>query len=248
MPEASATPRRSASRPEPSRPASAHACSAATMANWLDRSRRRALTRSRTSDGSTATRPPIFTGSWSTHSSVRRLMPDVPDSIACHVEATSPPTGEVVPRPVTTTRVEGICWGSVLAGCGSSWVTGAGAGHRPPVTWGRASALSALDVGDGVAHGLEVLDLVVRDGHAELLLGGHDDLDHGERVDVEVVHEGLVQLDVVGVDAGHLVDDLGEVGADFFGAGHGPSLLLCGCCLGWSAGGAGQGTVTTWAA
>ena len=35
-------------------------------------------------------------------------MPEVPDSIACHVEATSPPTGEVAPRPVTTMRVEGI--------------------------------------------------------------------------------------------------------------------------------------------
>src|SRR5689334_7240147 len=114
------------------------------------------------------------------------------------------------------------------------------------------SALGVLDEGDGVAHGLEVLDLVVGDGHAELLLGGHDDLDHGERVDVEVVHEGLVQLDVVGVDAGHLVDDLGEVGADFFGAGHGafPSSVWVLLGLVWSelAGGAGQGTVTTWAA
>ena len=82
--------------------------SAATMANWLERSRRRALTRSRTSDGSTATRPAILTGSWSTQSSVRRRTPDVPASIACQVEATSPPTGEVVPRPVTTTRVEVI--------------------------------------------------------------------------------------------------------------------------------------------
>jgi hypothetical protein len=44
------------------------------------------------------------------------------------------------------------------------------------VTRGRASALGALDVGDGVAHGLEVLDLVIGDGDAELLLGGDDDL------------------------------------------------------------------------
>src|SRR6478672_4968110 len=187
-------------------------------------------------------------------------MPEVPASMACHVEATSPPTGEVAPRPVTTTRVEGIRWGSVP--CGMVAVRGflghgGRAGRRPPVTSGSAdrscSALRALDEGDGVADGLEVLDLVVGDGHAELLLGGHDDLDHGERVDVEVVHEGLVQLDVVGVDAGHLVDD---VGTDFFGGGHGafPSFRCGASWLVETRGGAGragwcdQGTVTTWAA
>ena len=71
---------------------------------------------------------------------------------------------------------------------------------------------------------------------AELLLGGDDDLDHGQGVDVEVVDERLVELDVVGVDAGDLVDDLGEVGADLFGGGHRGSFLggvlgvADGCC------------------
>jgi len=32
--------------------------------------------------------------------------------------------------------------------------------------------------------------------------------------------EGLVELDVVGGDAGDVVDDVGESGADLFGAGH----------------------------
>jgi hypothetical protein len=45
------------------------------------------------------------------------------------------------------------------------------------------------DEGDGVAHGLEVLDLVVGDGDAELLLGIDDDRHHRDRVDVEVVRE-----------------------------------------------------------
>src|SRR3546814_1167452 len=67
------------------------------------------------------------------------------------------------------------------------------------------SALGLLDEGDGFADGLQVLDLVVGDRDAELLLGGHDDLDHGERVDVEVIHERLVELDVLGGDAGDLV-------------------------------------------
>ncbi len=72
-------------QPEPSRPESAHASSAATMANWPERSSRRALTRSRTSEGSTATRPPILTGICSTQSSVRCRTPDVPASRASQV-------------------------------------------------------------------------------------------------------------------------------------------------------------------
>ena len=105
---------------------------------------------------------------------------------------------------------------------------------------------------DGVADGLEVLHLVVGDGHAELLLGGHDDLDHGQRVDVEVVDERLVELDVLDGDARDLVDDLGEVGADLFGGGHAGGSSLC-CHHGWCgvvrrAGWCGHGTVMTWAA
>src|SRR3954451_20756632 len=47
-----------------------------------------------------------------------------------------------------------------------------------------------LDVADGVTDGLQVLDLVVGDLDAELLLGGYHDLDHGQRVAVQVVGEG----------------------------------------------------------
>src|SRR6478735_10668187 len=212
MPEARATPTRSpSSSPDAwaaSRPESAHASMAATMANCAERSRRRALTRSRTSVGSTAIRPAILTGSSSAHSSVRYRTPERPLTRASQVLATSPPTGEGVPRPVTTTRFDMMLLAVLLGG-------------------GECSGLRALDEGDGVAHGLEVLDLVVGDRDAELLLGGDDDLDHGQRVHVQVVHERLVELDVVGVDAGDLVDDLGEVGADLFGGGHQavPSLL-----------------------
>ena len=138
--------------------------------------------------------------------------------------ATSPPTGEVAPRPVTTTRVADMMGPSVVEVYG-----GAPAGQRRRAVGRRRgrSALGALDERHGVADGLEVLDLVVGDGDAELLLGGDDDLDHGQGVDVEVVDEGLVELDVVGVDAGDLVDDLGEVGADLFGGGHLVFVSLC---------------------
>src|SRR3954454_12270079 len=171
MPDAIATPTRSPSTSAPSSPESAQASMAATMANCEERSRRRALTRSRTSVGSTAIRPAILTGICSAHSSVRCRTPERPLTRASQVLATSPPTGEVVPRPVMTTRLEDMLL------LGRMWLSG----------------LGPLDERDGVTDGLEVLHLVVGDGDAELLLGGHDDLDHGQRVDVQVIGEGLVE-------------------------------------------------------
>jgi hypothetical protein len=53
-----------------------------------------------------------------------------------------------------------------------------------------------------------------------------DDLDVDSLSMVEVVDEGLVELDVVGGDAGDLVDDLGEVSANFLGGCHAGELLL----------------------
>src|SRR5690606_38528422 len=58
------------------------------------------------------------------------------------------------------------------------------------------------------------LELVVGDLDAELVLRGDRDLDHGERVDVEVVHEALLRGHVGRRDAGDLVDDLAEAGED----------------------------------
>src|SRR6476469_9557587 len=166
-----ATPSRSQSRSTPSSPESAHASIAATIANCDERSSRRALTRSSTSVGSTAIRPAILTGRSSAQGSSRWRTPDWPLTRASQVDETSPPTGEVVPRPVTTTRFLGI--GS-SRGLGGWMVRRAGAPR---------SALGVLDERDRVADRLEVLHLVVGDGHAELLLGGHDDLDHGQGVD-----------------------------------------------------------------
>jgi hypothetical protein len=77
-----------------------------------------------------------------------------------------------------------------------------------------------LDVGDGVADSLEVLHLVVGDLDAELFLGGHHDLDHRQRVDVQVVGEGLFLGDVVRVHAGDLLEDLGQAGSDLSASCH----------------------------
>src|SRR4051794_25154170 len=91
-----------------------------------------------------------------------------------------------------------------------------------PVTTTSTVVMSVvrLDVGNGVADGLQVLHLVVGDLDAELLLRGHHDLDHGQRVDVQVVGEGLLLGDVVRVDPGDLLQDLGEAGSDLFASCH----------------------------
>src|SRR3954449_5108454 len=167
MPEAMATPRRSPSTSASASPESFHAWSAATSASCPERSRRRALTLSSTSVGSTATSAAIRVLSCSAQSCVSGRTPDWPASSAAQVVGTSPPTGEVVPSPVTTTRVALIC---SPRGVGRWWCGCGGVAVRLPR---RSAVLAALDEGDGVADGLEVLHLVVGDLDVELLLGGH---------------------------------------------------------------------------
>lgn len=86
-----------------------------------------------------------------------------------------------------------------------------GAGE-PRTPW--KSALVLDDVVDGVANGLDVLGLFVRDLNAEFLVAGVDDLDHGQRVDVEVVNEGLLKGDLGLVDTSDVIDDVSHVGKD----------------------------------
>ena len=52
--------------------------------------------------------------------------------------------------------------------------------------------------------------------YAELVLGLHGDLDHRQRVDVQVVDERLLGGHFGRLDAGDLFDDLRETGDDFF--------------------------------
>src|SRR4051794_28608825 len=228
MPEPMAAPRRSGSTS--GFPASAHASRAAMRAYWLDGSRRRVSTLARTSPGGVAIVAANVTGSsyLATQSKSMGRAPDRPASRASHVSVAVPPKGVVAPRPVTTTRRSRV---EVMVTC-SSESSGArgevvrlgrrpGAGRRP-----EASGLRAVDVRDGVTHGLEVLDLAVGDAHAELLLGVDDDRHHREGVDVEVLGEGLVHLDGRGVESGLLVDDLGKTLKDLLlGLSH-----LCAPC------------------
>src|SRR6516162_10316895 len=209
---------------------------ATTIANCSHRSSRRAWTRSSTRAGSTAAGAAIRAGRLAYPSSASAAAPLRPASIPSQVLATSPPSGVVAPSPVTTTR--GWSARTVI----SSF---AAVSSRTPRRRGRWLARSgrdfgAADVVDDVLDGLEVLQLVVGDFHAELVLGRHRDLDHRQRVDVQVVHEALVRGDLVRGDARDLVDDLPEAGLDFcFGHRHGIRLLLHFRFLGWACAGIG---------
>jgi hypothetical protein len=90
----------------------------------------------------------------------------------------------------------------------------------PPNGVVAPSPVVRLDVADRVADGLQVLHLVVGNLDAELLLGRHHDLDHGQRVDVQVVGEGLALRDVVRVDPGDLFEDFGQARGDLFASCH----------------------------
>src|SRR5689334_18956904 len=185
------------------------------------------------SPGSTAICAAMRTGSSAAHSCSSGPTPDLPATRASQNEAASPPSGVVAPIPVTTTvRLVGLT--GILSPTdtriqrrhrrvaghqpGGTRAHGPGGPGRSAQVTGR-SGLVLEDVVGRVADRLEVLDVVVRDLDVEALFGGDDDLDHGQRVDVQVVGEGLVQLDVLGGDPGDLVDDLGETFDDLFLSG-----------------------------
>src|SRR5450631_1590559 len=257
MPEPMTTPRRSGSIPGV--PASAQASREAIRAYWPAGSSRRASTLARTSRGDCLMVAAIFTGRWyiSTQSNGIRVTPDWPARIASQVSVTLPPTGVVAPRPVTTMRCSGFeviggsapcdqwpagihgvrpvrhrAWGAMRS-LGESRVLAVVRPRRSATTHHSGqgqSALCARDEAHGVADRLEVLDLIVGDAHAELLLRVDHDGHHRQRVDVEVVGEGLVELDGGGVQAGLFVDDLGETVEDLFLAlRHEANSLLSSC-------------------
>src|SRR5215472_13910925 len=140
-------------------PASAHASRAATMASCSHRSSRRACTRSSTVAGSTAEGAAICTGRSGAQSSGSLRAPLRPASSDSHVEGTSPPTGEIAPRPVTTTRG----WSARTVNRSLDSVDGylrpgPQAGGRRPARSGRNAR--AAHVVDDVLDRLEVLQLV----------------------------------------------------------------------------------------
>src|SRR5678816_3008864 len=121
--------------------------------------------------------------------------PDLPASIACQFLSTPVPSAVMSPVPVMTTRRFDM--GKDLA----------------PAP-GPALLLVGVDVVDGVPDGLDVLGLLVRDLHLELLFHRHHQLDDVQAVRTEVLDEGGLGLDLVLTHAQLVGDDRLDLGLD----------------------------------
>src|SRR3954451_19818612 len=166
MPEETTEPSRSPSTS--GEPASAQASRAAMIAYCADGSIFFCSGRVRTSPGSTLMLAANSTGiakrpARSNHSSSKRRAPDSPFNAAAQVLATSPPSGVVAPRPVTTTSGTWLIGApGQISGCQVRAVRAGTRGAHPDEPVETGSGLCAGDEADGVADGREVLDLVVR--------------------------------------------------------------------------------------
>src|SRR5659263_615798 len=152
IPDATTVPSRSPSTS--GEPASAQAWRAAIIAYCAEGSIRFISGRVSTSADGTASWPANVTAisyfSAQSFSSVRT--PDRPASAACHVDLTSPPSGVVAPKPVTTTVGVLLIWNSRdQAQIGRPHIAG-----RPirGLVGRRVSALRVRDERDGVADGV----------------------------------------------------------------------------------------------
>src|SRR5678816_4624223 len=123
------------------------------------------------------------------------LIPLLPARIEAHAVATSLPTGETIPSPVTTTRR--------LDTLSSLSRNDAGVGHGlTPPSMERISGLAAIrDVADCLAHGGDLLGVFVRDLDLELFFERHHQFDRIERISAEVIDERSVIHDLLRLDA-----------------------------------------------
>src|SRR6266508_3204374 len=152
MPVANSTPVSSLST-LPSIPESCQASRAAVMANWLERSSRRAsLAPSATVGSKSVHSAATLDGTTSATTRVTGRTPERPAVMASQYALTPIPTGVTAPIPVTTTRRTSI--------------------H--PCRLRRHHQVGRF------ADGLDASDLIVRDLDAELLFEGQDDLDQVE--------------------------------------------------------------------
>src|SRR5690348_12457053 len=158
------------------------------------------------------TSPAIRVGNVLASKCVTGPMPLLPSRTLPQAVARSLPTGDTMPRPVTTTRL----FIRSFQGCikDESCAVGRSFRHygskRPGETpRPRASGLDVgLDVIHRLLHGGDLLGFLVRDLGLELFLEGHDQLNGIERIGAQIVHEGSVRGDVLFLDAKLFDDDL----------------------------------------
>src|SRR5688500_14082804 len=131
-------------------------------------------------------------------------MPDLPSSMPPQLCSLPIPTGVTRPTPVITARRFDM----------NLWPSSIELRARPvPVADARAGGglLGArLDVVDGVAHGLDLLRVLVRDLDLEGLFERQDQLDDGQRVGLQVLGEGSARDHLFRRYLELLDDDLGD--------------------------------------
>src|SRR5215469_10327863 len=161
---------------------------AAATAYWVKRSIRRASLRSMNCSATKSfTSPAIRESSCSALKRVIGPMPDFPANIASQFFSVPVPSGEIKPVPVMTTRRSATV--SPL---------------QPP---DQPSLLVRVDVVDRIAHGLDVLCLLVGDLHLELFFHRHHQLHDVQAVRPQVLDEGRLGLDLVLAHAQLVGDD-----------------------------------------
>src|SRR5690606_6373112 len=173
------TPVRSADGTDLSRPAWVTAWCAAAIANWANRSSRRASFRSMYCSGSNSlTSQANRTLSLLASNLAIGAAPERPASRPLQVDSTSVPTGVTSPRPVTTTR------------CAKLF---------PDL---------GVEITQGISNGAELFGVLVGDVDVELLLEGHDELDRVEAVGAEILHEARLVRQLLPLDAEFLDNDV----------------------------------------
>src|SRR5690348_5758744 len=157
------------------------------------------------------TSPAIRVGKVLASKCVTGPIPLRPATMLSQAVLMSLPTGETMPRPVTTTRLfirsfQGCKNESCAIGRSFRFNGSKRPGETPRM---RASGLYVgLDVIHRLLHGGDLLGFLVRDLGLELFLEGHDQLNGIERIGAQIVHEGSVRGDVLFLDAKLFDDDL----------------------------------------
>src|SRR6478735_8836868 len=146
---------------------------------------------------------------------VMRSMPERPATIADHASSTPMPTGETMPRPVTTTRRRDMLTllNSGTLRLGAVQALGKAPCRDPsgePPGSPRAKELFfqvGADVIDCLLHRRDLFGVVIGNLGFEFLLERHHELDRVERIGSQVVDERRFILDLGLVDTELLRDD-----------------------------------------
>src|ERR1700691_1031850 len=155
------------------------------------------------------TAPPKRTGNAVTSMRVIGPIPLLPLTTASQADGTVLPTGEMIPRPVTTTRrllTLYLCGAS--EGCDARGRAEC-ARRRPRgvLPWTSRLCATLVDVINRLVDGRDLLGILIRDLDLELLFQSHHQLDRIQRVRSQIINERGIVGDLLLLDAQLLGND-----------------------------------------